>query len=161
MFVTAQLEITTNVGMGQLELATAPRRLTAVLGSCVGIAMYGPSRKIGAMAHVVLPAAEGREASPGKFADTAVVALVSMLRAEGVRPADLVVRIAGGACMFGNGGPLRIGDANVEAVTRALRAGGIKLAGQHVGGNKGRRVTLDCQSGRMAVEIVGQEVVWL
>ncbi len=58
--------------------------------------------------------------------------------------------------MFGSSGPLQIGDANIEAVAQALRTAGIRIAAQDVGGNRGRRVTFECDSGAMIVESAGQ-----
>jgi chemotaxis receptor (MCP) glutamine deamidase CheD len=57
--------------------------------------------------------------------------------------------------MFSSGGPLQVGDSNVQAVLRALQAARIAVAAQHVGGNKGRRVHLDAATGALTVEIVG------
>ena len=67
----------TSVGMGQIAAGRDAARLGAVLGSCVAVALHGPRHKTGAMAHVVLPASNGRDATPGKFADTAVPALLA------------------------------------------------------------------------------------
>lgn len=145
-----------SVGMGQILLALAPGQLNAVLGSCVGIALYHRRLKLGALAHVVLPDSTGRPGVPGKFADTAVPHMVQQLEAKGAMRSQLVVRIAGGACMFGVGGPLQIGDANIEAVTKALNAMGLRVQAQDVGGTKGRRVTLDCATGQLLVQIVGE-----
>ena len=58
--------------------------------------------------------------------------------------------------MFGSSGPLQIGDANVAAVTRALRTAGIHVTAQDIGGNRGRRVTFQCEDGAMIVESAGQ-----
>jgi chemotaxis protein CheD len=145
-----------SVGMGQVLLATAPGHLNAVLGSCVGVALYHRRLKLGALAHVVLPDSAGRPASIGKFADTAVPYMIQQLEAKGAAKNQLLARIAGGACMFGTGGPLQIGDANIEAVTKALDAVGIRIQAQDVGGTKGRRVTLDCANGQFVVQIVGE-----
>jgi len=44
------------VGMADLKIQTAPGSLiTRGLGSCVGITFYDPFKKIGAMAHCMLP----------------------------------------------------------------------------------------------------------
>jgi chemotaxis protein CheD len=146
----------TSVGMGQVAVTRQPGRLKAVLGSCVGVALYHPSARAGALAHVVLPEAAGRAEHPGKFADTAVPHLLKLLAREGVPAAGLIAKIAGGANMFGHTGPLRIGDNNIQAVLNALRAAGLHVSGQDVGGGVGRRVTLDCASGEFVVEIAGQ-----
>lgn len=149
---------TATVGMGQIAAARKPARLSAVLGSCVGVAIYHPRLGVGGLAHVVLPRANGRSDNPGKFADTAVPALLQELLRLGVPPAGLVAKIAGGACMFQMRGPLQIGDANIEAVRQALAQANIRLGGQHVGGTTGRRVVLDCSDGSLRVEIAGRSV---
>lgn len=154
---TEQAACETNVGMGQIAVAQDPHRLTAVLGSCVGIALYHPRLRFGALAHVVLPRSNGQSATPGKYADTAVSHMLGLLRQRGVGPAGLVARLAGGAMMFGSpNSAMQIGRDNVLAATEALQAAGIPLAAEEVGGQKGRRVVLDCRTGQFVVQIAGQ-----
>lgn len=148
-----------SVGMGQILVARCPGKLTAVLGSCVGVALVHPRLHVGCLAHVVLPESAGRESTPGKFADTAIPVMIRQLEELGANRSGLVAKITGGACMFGTSGPLQIGEANIEAVTRLLGQAGIRMAGKHVGGTKGRRVTLDPATGYVRVEIVGAQVI--
>jgi len=144
-----------SVGMGQIVMARKPARLTAVLGSCVGVAMYHPRFQLAVLGHVVLADSNGRASTPGKFADTAVPHMIQMLEKEGAKPNALVVKLAGGACMFGSGGPLNIGEANIEAVLRTLDKYGIRVANKDLGGTSGRRISLDCDSGILTVQMVG------
>ncbi len=144
-----------NVGMGQVAIAKGPALLCSVLGSCVGLALYHPRLKTGGLAHIVLPDASGRGALPGKFADTALPHMLAELARIGVHREGLIAKIAGGACMFGVSGPLQIGDSNVEAVQSLLAKENIRIVARDVGGQKGRRVTLDCSSGELIVEIAG------
>jgi chemotaxis protein CheD len=144
------------VGMGQIAAGQAPQRMRAILGSCIGVALYHPGRKTGIMAHVVLPESAGRDAAPGKFADTAVPQMLAILREQGMPTYGLTAKLAGGANMFGGSGPLRIGDANAEAVVAELKKAGIRVAGQDVGGTRGRRVDFDCANGQMTVQCAGQ-----
>jgi chemotaxis protein CheD len=139
------------VGMGQIAAGRAPQRMRAILGSCIGLALYHPGRKTGIMAHVVLPDSAGRDGASGKFADTAVPQMLAVLREQGMPTYGLTAKFAGGANMFNGAGPLQIGDANAEAVAAALRKAGIRVAGQDVGGTRGRRVDFDCASGEMTV----------
>jgi chemotaxis protein CheD len=145
----------TNVGMGQIAAGRDDARLGAVLGSCIALALHGPRQKTGAMAHVVLPQSNGRDTPPGKFADTALPAMLNALAKMGTPASSVVAKIAGGAAMFAVGGPLQIGDANIRAVTEALKAAGIRLAAQDVGGRKGRRVWFHAGTGELIVQIVG------
>ncbi len=142
--------------MGQIVAAAAPQRMRAILGSCVGLTLYHRERKIGAMAHIVLPESAGRSGSPGKFADTAVAHLLDALRQQGVPARGLKAKFAGGSNMFNGSGPLQIGSANVAAVLKAIREANIDVAGQDVGGTSGRRVEFDCTSGEMSIQCVGR-----
>ena len=142
------------VGMGQIAVAPAPARLTAVLGSCVGVAIYHAGMKVGALGHVVLPDSRGRAAQPGKFADTAIPAMLAALGQQGVPARGLVAKITGGACMFGAGGPLQIGDANITAVLAALAAAGLPIALRDLGGSTGRRIVFNCSDGSVSVASV-------
>lgn len=144
-----------SVGIGQVVLASSPARLSAVLGSCVGVALYHQGLKLGMLAHVVLPDSAGRSGPPGKFADTAIPHMVQQLEARAASRGHVVAKIVGGGCMFGTGGPLQIGDANVTAVVHALGKVGIPIHARDVGGTKGRRITFDCATGNLIVQIVG------
>ena len=58
--------------------------------------------------------------------------------------------------MFGRpDSPLQIGDANVQAVLEKLADANIRVATKDVIGTKGRRITFDCATGNLRIEIVG------
>lgn len=149
-------------GMGQIAVGAAPDVITTVLGSCIGLALYHPRSRHGMLAHIVLPASSGRTTPPGKFADVAVPHMLQHLAQLGCLDGSLVVKIAGGANMFGlPAGPMQVGECNVKAVEAALANVKLKIAARHVGGNKGRRVTLDLQTGSYKIEVVGAETITL
>jgi chemotaxis protein CheD len=149
------------VGLGQIAVAQDVGSLTSVLGSCIGLTVYAPRLKLGLMAHIVLPDSAGRAAQPGKFADTAIPEVVRLLREAGGSIHGASFKLTGGASMFGKAGPLQVGQANLDAVLRALAEADCSVAARHVGGNKGRRITLDCATGHLRLEIVGQSPILL
>ena len=147
---------TTAVGMGDAAFARAPTRLTAILGSCVAVALYDQTHRSGMLAHVVLPSANGGLAHPTKFADTAVPHMLSMLGPRGVKPGELTAKLVGGACMFGGAGRLMdIGRHNAEVASEALEAAGIQVTGRDIGGTVGRRICFDLATGVLTVESPG------
>ena len=109
-----------------------------------------------AMAHIVLPDSAERNGTPGKFADTAIPHMLQLLKEQGSPLHGLTAKFTGGANMFGGTGPMKIGDANAEAVSRALKIAGVRVAGQDVGGAKGRRVVFDCSTCEMTIAVAGQ-----
>lgn len=134
------------------------------LGSCIGVALYDSSAKVGAMAHVVLSNSQtavlrGGEFSPGRFADTSIPRLLSDMVAKGARREKIIAKIAGGADMFGlnNGkqGILRIGEQNVDAVKESLKKHNVPLVAMDVLGRQGRTMQLFITDGRVTVRTIG------
>ena len=144
-----------HVDIGQITVADSSALLRSVLGSCVGVVLYHRRKRVGALAHVVLPDSAGRGGHPGKFADTAIPEVLRLMEEQGANPEGVVARVVGGASMFGGEGPVQIGRSNIEAVEEALQQANISIKARHVGKAKGRRVTLDCDTGELIVEVVG------
>lgn len=136
------------VRMGEMAVSRSPRDVLSVigLGSCVALILIAPQKRSAGLAHIVLPEvkmAGGREVPPGKFADTAVSALVQAMRGFRVRSEDVYAILVGGATMFGHkpGSKLAgVGDRNAESTRAALAAEGIGIASEDIGGDSGRSV---------------------
>lgn len=143
------------IAMGDLRVAR-DGILRTFLGSCVGVALHDRRRRFAGLAHVMLPDSQGRGGPPGKYADTAVAALVRLLD-ELAAPgrAAPVARIAGGARMFAFAAGTPIGEQNVAAIERLLEAAGIPIVGRDCGGTQGRRMSLDVASGAVTIEVLG------
>ncbi len=144
-----------SVGMGQIALLSPDGVGRTVLGSCVGLLLIEPTRKIASLAHIVLPKSSNKPATPGKFVDTAVVEMLDLFRRQGIDSARLIAKLTGGANMFDSKGPIQIGRENVEAVRAQLTSRKIPLTGEHVGGTQGRRITFDCRTGWLLIEVAG------
>lgn len=126
--------------------------------------LHDPDVPAAGMAHVLLPSQSlSRDHSnAARFPETAVPLLVERLRALGATPGRLVAKLAGGASMFSQllqPGTIHMGDRNVVAARAALRAAGIPVVREAVGGTVGRSVRLDVASGAVEVRSVGQDAV--
>jgi chemotaxis protein CheD len=151
---TPRTILPTPIRMGEMAVASTSGVLRTLLGSCVGIVLYDRRRRVGGLAHVVLPESREKTDTPAKFVDTAVPALIEAMQALSSEPLRLSARIAGGAQMFATSATRRIGDQNIEASEVHLRAMRIPIVGRNVGGSKGRRMTLDVATGSVRIEIV-------
>lgn len=128
--------------------------------------LHDPDVPAAAMAHVLLPSLSlARDhSSPAKFPETAVPFLMERLRTLGATPSRVVAKLAGGASMFAqllHPGTIQMGERNVVASRAALRAAGIPVLREAVGGTAGRTVRFDVASGAVEVRSVGQDVVTL
>jgi chemotaxis protein CheD len=152
-----------SIRMGEIAVARSNGVLRTLLGSCLGLALYDRRLKVGALAHIVLPDSLGRAENPGKFADTAVPAMIEQMQTL-VEDTSLKLRakVAGGANMFINAdASATVGTLNVQAVERVLDELRIPIVGRHCGGEQGRRMILDTATGVVTIEIVGAEIVTL
>jgi chemotaxis protein CheD len=111
------------------------------------------------MVHVVLPQSQTDKKGelPGKFADTAIPAIVQKMVEMGASASRLKAAIAGGAQLFqfGVSSSLDVGARNAEAVIRALHDAGIPLLAKDVGGSVGRTLRLVSDNGMVAVRTIG------
>lgn len=150
------------VGMADLKVAKAPTILTTIgLGSCIGIALYDTRAKVAGLAHIMLPdsTAIASNTNPAKFADTAVIKLISDMSKLGAVQRNIVAKIAGGAQMFNftsTNESLRVGDRNIEATKRVLMLQRIPLLAEDTGKSFGRTVELDAVTGKLLIKTIGQ-----
>jgi chemotaxis protein CheD len=155
--------LTIPVAIGQWAVAAAPAKIRTLLGSCVGVVLYDRVARLGGLAHIVLPKAHGVLDHPGKYADTAIPALIAEFdrRLGGKVRSRLIAKLAGGANMFQvdtiareNSG-LNIGQRNQDAVEQILTELTIPILARDMGGASGRRLTLDTTSGIVTIKVPG------
>ena len=58
--------------------------------------------------------------------------------------------------MFTTQGPFLIGEQNAQAARNQLKQFKIPILAEHVAGSQGRRVTFDCESCLLTIEMAGQ-----
>ena len=150
------------VGMADYKVGCSPANLISYgLGSCVGIAVYDATTKIGGLAHIMLPYSTQARATdnPAKFADTALPLMVDEIIKLGAGKTRLIAKIAGGAQMFAFTNTtdiMRIGARNVEAVNDVLKKLGIRTIADDTGGNYGRTIELILETGKFRVKTINQ-----
>lgn len=153
------------VDIAMMKIARAPYQLYSLgLGSCIGIAIYDPAVKIGGLIHILLPTYKGFENgnhARTKFADSGIADMVEALLKAGVSRARLKAKIAGGASMFisnGRSSIHEVGKRNIESSRDTLKALGIDLIAHDTGGNKGRTIIFDIDTGQLTIKTVDKSI---
>lgn len=129
--------------------------VTYALGSCVGICLYDSDKKIGGLAHIMLPLST-EASSPAdnkrRYADTGIAELVQIMTMKGANTSRMTAKIAGGAQMFSvSSSVFNIGERNVTAVKQILANYRIRLLAEETGANFGRTVFFHTNNGIMEV----------
>ena len=152
-----------NVGVAQLKIAHGPAVLRTILGSCVGICIYDRMKKIGGLAHILLPLDTSNGANIEKFAETAIPYLVQLLIKEGAKKEFMSAKIAGGASMFKFEASVslgQIGERNIEETKKTLEKLQIPLLDEDTGGSSGRVIDFFLDDGHLKVKASGQEKMY-
>ncbi|MBP5331595.1 MAG: chemotaxis protein CheD [Lachnospiraceae bacterium] len=150
------------VGMADLNTCKTPDAITTLgLGSCIGVVLYDPRKKICGMVHVMLPdsTAIKNNDNVAKFADTGIKALLDQLEKIGVTKSSLSAKIAGGAQMFAfntNNDMLKVGQRNAESVRKVLQGYNIRIVAEDCGANYGRTIEFYPETSELYIKAIGK-----
>ncbi len=147
------------VEIAEVKIAKAPDIIVCIgLGSCLAVVLYDQKRKIGGMAHALLPVSNGLSANPKKFVDKSITHLLELMELQGAKREDIIAKLVGGASIFQELNETQsIGEKNIISGREILAKIGIKVIGEDVGGGRGRSIEFYTSTGEVIVK-VGQRV---
>jgi chemotaxis protein CheD len=142
------------VKMAEMDVVKDGGSLKTILGSCVGVILRDSDRRVSGLAHIMLPSRHRDDAATGKYADSAIPALLARVVASGARQGSLQAFLIGGAQMFpmGNVALASIGDQNVDVARKILKESNIPIVFEDTGGCAGRAVLFDNTTGQVSVK---------
>ena len=150
---------------GDFYFGEEKTRIRTLLGSCVAITVWHPSRLVGGMCHYMLPhrpRAEKPMVPDGRYADEAMQMFLHEMRREKTLPWEYQVKLFGGGQMFDQGNKLRrhinISERNAEYGKELIAKFGFKLVAEDLGGTGHRNVILDMWSGDVWLKRAGMDV---
>lgn len=154
---------------GEYYFGDFETRLRTLLGSCVSMTFWHPTKLIGGMNHIMLPS-RGEAATKkmqregsgldGKYADESITLMLDAMSKAGTRPSEYQVKLFGGGDMFTKPNqsiksetPKRnqghIGLGNIDAAKKLLQQYGFKSHAEHVGGLGHRYIIFDIWNGNV------------
>jgi len=151
---------TIEVGMAEFRIGDVSKVLvTRGLGSCVGIIIYDPQKKLGALAHAMLPSQEMArfKSNPAKFVDSVIPLMIEKLKEKGASLKNLKAKLFGGAHMFSSipeESTFSVGRRNVEEARKILNSYGIEIVAEDVEKNYGRTIFFDVETGKVKVKTI-------
>lgn len=152
------------VGIADLRVSKNPGDtiVTYSLGSCIGLTVYDPVVPVGGMLHFMLPRSDidirKAEKKPYMFGDIGIPLLFKKIYRLGGKKNRLIVKVAGGAMVLGDGHLFDIGRRNHTIVRKLLWKNNILIASEDVGGSQARTLKLVVGDGTLTVRSRGKEV---
>ena len=145
------------IGVGELKVSNSPGDILRSygLGSCIGLVILAPRQRTVGMLHVALPESKINlqlaKDQPGMFADTGIPFLLQEMERFGCSIGDMVVKIAGGACVMDPGATFEIGKRNILAVKKNLWRFRLGPVSEDVGDVISRTLSASVDSGIVTV----------
>lgn len=140
------------VGIGEVKVDQGDVTLSAYgVGSCVVIILYDAEKKIGGLAHCLLPSGNAESL---RYPKGAIAEMIKQMSKMGVRHDKIVAKILGGAAMFEDFGRHTIGRRNVAQAIEELSKLNIPIIAEDVFGNWGRSVFFNLFNGDVKVRSV-------
>jgi chemotaxis protein CheD len=150
---------------GDFYFGDVNTRIRTILGSCVSITVWHPTRLIGGMCHYLLPSRpkKSEAALDGHYADEAMQMFMKEVKAAKTHPVEYRVKVFGGGNMFvknnkeesgkpasgiaGKNFDMDVAARNVLVARSLITANGFKIEAEDMGGNGHRQLIFDIWSG--------------
>lgn len=150
---------------GELHIAKRPALIETVLGSCVAVLFYCPSKRCGALCHAMLPSGRGADnGDDHKYVDASINYMIQIMEQNGMVKTSVVAKLFGGSDMFAaapGSGPARfaVGAENIKMARTVLHQHRIKIKNSDVGGCYGRKLLYFSETGQVFVKMLNRKAV--
>ena len=133
--------------------------VTYSLGSCLGVTVYDPAKRLGGLLHLMLPDSriDPHKAAvmPSMFVDTGVPLLFKTVFNLGGERFRLVVKVAGGAQFLDEQRTFNIGERNIQAFNEIISRNGMAIHGRDTGGFSSRTMRFALSTGQVTIHSPG------
>ena len=150
------------LGVGEFGASNNPDEVlkTMALGSCVGFIVMEPKSRTIGMAHIALSDSKINLAQaakqPGRFADTAVPALLNLVAKYSKTKSGYIIKLVGGAQVASMKDTFNIGKRNILAIKKILWQMKLAPVAEDLGGRISRTVTIEINSGKVILHSPGR-----
>ena len=133
---------------GQMFASREATTVTTILGSCVAICLWSPSRGIGGMNHYLLPEGAPTEANRLRYGNNANQALLQEVISLGCQASELRAKVFGGATLMASVNPaLSLGKRNMEVALEFLKTNRITIVEKYVSELRGCKLVFYTNDG--------------
>jgi chemotaxis protein CheD len=144
------------VSIAEVKTGSGQDVLKASLGSCVGIAILWPQKKIYGLAHCLLPETLIIPTEIGaRYVNHAIPSLLTLMNIRPENYPEIYAVITGGGNMTApkDADPAQmVGTLNSNMAERCLTEKGIRIQLKDLGGNAGRRICVFCETGDVTID---------
>lgn len=133
--------------------------VTTVLGSCVSVCLWDCVLNRGGINHYMLPFWNGEGLASPKYGNIAIAKLIEKMLDLGSGRRNLRAKVFGGGIVLNVTNPfMNIGERNVQLAEDTLRSESISVLSSDTGGNVGRKLIYNTESGIVLVKRLTRQI---
>jgi chemotaxis protein CheD len=141
-----------------LFVSKDPYIVNTILGSCVAVCLYDPTTQIGGINHYMLPFWNGEGLASPKYGNIAIEKLNENMLSLGCKKGNIVAKVFGGGEVIETQiSQFHIGERNIQVAQQMLKELRINITGQSLGGNNGRKIQFNTQTGAVLQKIIPKQ----
>lgn len=141
------------ISPGELRFSEHSIFFETGLGSCVAVTMHHRPSGFTGICHAMLPT--GPEGD-FRYVDASILRMVEWYQKRAIRPSLVEVFIFGGSNMFSQipseNQLNHVGKQNSSMAVEMIGKYGFHLLGGEIGGNRGRKITFNSETGRTLIK---------
>lgn len=147
------------INIGEFYIGIDPTEVHTIVGSCIAVCLYDRFKKIGGMNHYLIPLWNGNGAQSPKYGNIAIRKLVEGMLESGCRVENLEAKIFGGGNVIDTVSleSMLVGKKNIVIAQKLLNEYRIPITARDVGGDMGRRIVLESQTGKVMLNYIHKE----
>jgi len=129
-----------------------------ILGSCVAVCLYDSVENIGGINHFMLPFWNGVGLASPKYGNIAIKKLIDRMLELGAKQKNLQAKIfGGGEIIKTDTNMFKIGERNIEIAINTIKENKIRITGQSVAGNQGRKIRFNTETGVVLMKLIQKQ----
>ena len=138
------------IHVGEIHIGARPTEISTILGSCISVCLYDSVQQIGGMNHYLVPLWNENGLQSPKYGNISIPRLIDSMVNIGCDINDMEAKIFGGANVIDvTSHDLMIGRKNILIANEILREYKIPVTAKDIGGDKGRRIMMRSDTGKI------------
>ena len=138
------------IHVGEIYIGAKPTEISTVLGSCIAVCLYDNIHRIGGMNHYLVPLWNENGLQTPRYGNISIPRLIEGMENIGCNLRNMEAKIFGGGNVIDvKSEEMMVGRKNILIAKEILRDYKIPIKASDVGGEKGRRIMMRSDTGKI------------
>lgn len=143
------------IHVGEIHIGVRATEISTILGSCISVCLYDNIDRVGGMNHYLVPLWNENGLQSPKFGNISIPRLIESMLNVGCNISNIEAKIFGGGNVIDvSHNDLMIGRKNILIAKEILKEYNIPITAQDIGGDKGRRIMMRSDTGKIFLKYI-------